>query len=49
MSSHRLEIISPDKLTTSLEVKWELCFICQSNSDNDDLQDPTIKRGMTYY
>ena len=39
MSSHKYELISPERLQETLEIKWCSCFICQKD-DKDDPQNP---------
>ena len=41
-----ISIISIDELSASFEsIDWKICFICQQNGKNEDLQDPMARKG----
>ena len=43
--SQEFEIVSPERLQSTTDIQWDLCFICQICSGNEDLISPITKAG----
>ena len=45
MASHQFELISPGRPLVTKPVDWELCFVCQEDTDSSNLVRPYRKPG----